>query len=780
MFASGLPMPQQREAVVVKKQSSSGIFTSTVQRGRSDAVASANEALRGRADCLAKTLFCVFAWLVSINTCFAQPVESAGPIQSIGIDGHYRVGRWTGIRLSDASSRSEATVQTRDGDGVRVNFNNRKTESGRSNWVYVIPGSEAAPLAVIRDGKTIAKSRLPQAGSPSRGPAMLPAQMPWTLAFGDPLGLDRIGENELLRRDATVAVSVPESAAGLPDAAIGYDAIDVMLVTGSGADVLSQLDDSQAQAIVNWVKGGGRMMMTLGQSAPDLITAAPWLAELMPFAPPPVVSINPSAIETYTSTQTQLDSFDGIKLPRDRGKVLIMGRTTRRTITPIASKFNVGFGSVVIVAADLESDSFVDWPERFDFVTAMAGPSVLPPDAADKTQSRQTAYNDLAGQLRMSLDQFSIRRGAGFSIIALILMGLIAAIGPLDYLLVNRVLGRPLLGWISFPVTAIAVSGLLVWQSLPAESVTAEGSSDRVSDRTAGKLQCNRVEFLDIDTISDPNLGRGESINFLYSHDAGMYDVHVSPSDDMQAMAIGTVSGSASFGYPGESFGGIQIALEDTRLPAYQATSFLDDPNQSLLAGLPMAPRSSKGFFHRYEFKANLDADVQMTRRPGSELLQGELVNPLPVDLLGGMLVFRNWVYLLPTRLKAGGRVSSLKELRQKNFRWLLSRQQAVESSTISEAWNPSLTSDLGRLAEVIMFHQAVGGASYTQLMHDPLGHLDLSESLTGERCILMGRLEAPLMNVKIDPCETDSGASHQPDGQSISFVRLVLPVNTK
>ncbi|WP_084422656.1 hypothetical protein [Rubripirellula obstinata] len=697
--------------------------------------------------------------------------KSANVIASAGLDGHYRVGRWTGIRLAEINS-ADTVIQTRDGDGVRVDFKSRMTADGPSDWVYVLPGSEAAPLSVVRDGETILKDRLPTVGSPSRGPAMLPVDMPWTVVFGDPLGLDKIGKNELLRRAATVAVTVPESASDLPDAAIGYDAIDVMLVTGSGADVLSQLDQTQADAVVGWVKSGGRMVMTLGQSAPDLLAAAPWLSELLPFDPSQIVSINPSAIETYTATQTQLDSFDGIKLPRESGKVLVMGRTNRRTITPIASQFNVGFGTVVVVAADLDAEPFLDWPQRFDFVTAMTGDSVLPPDAADKVQSRRTAYDDLAGQLRMTLDQFPIRRGAGFSVIALILLGLIALIGPLDYLLINRVLGRPLLGWISFPVTAIAISGLLVWQSLP--------DAKRVSsneDQPKG-IQCNRVEFIDIDAVSDPVIGRGESINFFYTHDAGSYDVNIAMDDDMQAMATNISSSAAAFGYPGQSFGGIQIGLEDTRLPAYDATSDLDhDPSLPLLTGLPLAPRSSKGFFHRFSFRGELSSQVELRRRRGSELLQGELVNPLPVDLLDGMLIFRNWVYLLPTRFKAGGRVGSLKELRQKNFRWLLSRQQAIESSSQTEAWDPGQTNDLRRLAEVLMFHQAVGGTTYTQLKHEPLSHLDLSDALTSDRCILMGRLETSLTNVNVKSTMIDEPI--QPGGETLSLLRVVLPVVT-
>jgi hypothetical protein len=710
--------------------------------------------------------------------------SAVSPFLSIGIDGHYRVGRWTGIRVKD--SGQQTIVRTRDGDGVRVEFGNRQIQSKRSEWVYVMPGSESAPLTIIRDGKSLGKDRLPPAGSPSRGPAMLPPDMPWTIVFGDPLGLNAIGKNDLLGRDATVAVTVPTQSEtqDLPDASIGYDAVDMMLVTGSGAGVLSQLSDSQSKAIVDWVTGGGRMMITLGKSSKDLLNAAPWIADLLPFQPDQIVAINPSAIETYTSTQTQLDSYQGIKLPRDQGQVLVMGRTTLRTITPVASQFNVGFGTVVVVAADLETEPFADWPQRFDFVTAMAGPVVLPPDASQQIQSRRTAYNDLAGQLRLTLDQFSIRRGAGFSLIALVLMGVIAAIGPLDYLLVNRLLGRPLLGWFSFPLTVVAVSGLLVWQS--------ERSLQSVAPETPGldsdqQIQCNRLEVFDIDAVENPGLGRGESVGFIYSHDADRLNVHSRVGDGLGPIVTDVQSTAAAFGYPGESFGGIQIALEDTRLPTYAATSSLDDRlGDPILSGLPLAPRSSKGVFHRFRFRTQIGDAAPMARRRGSELLQGKLVNPLPIDLLDGMLIFRNWVYLLPTRFKAGSTVESMKELRQKNFRWLLSRQQAIESSSQNEAWDPTASDRLDRLSEMLMFHRVAGGSTYTGLGNKALSHLDLSTTLADDRCILVGRAEEPLINLELESMTSVGSANATPTeklspaGQTRSLIRIVLPVETK
>ncbi len=690
---------------------------------------------------------------------------------AFGIEGHYRVGCWTGIR----ADLQFTSIETRDGDGVQVDYR----QPGRidaNNWGYVIPGSEAAPVLLRDENEIVASTRFPTIGSPSRGPAMIPLRTPWIVAFADPLGVDQIGANPLLNRDPLIAVSMPQNASGFPDSVLGYDGVDMMLIGGTSADQLRSLSERQQQAIADWITNGGRVFLTLGESAPELLQAAPWLLALLPLDEIVTTKTDPSALETFTSSQTPLQSFVGTKLPKNKGKVLIMGRTSRRVSTPIAVEYIVGFGRVTVVAADLDDELFATWPERLDLITELTGTILIPEQGEQGQKSRATAYNDLAGQLRTTLDQFAIKRKFGFSLVSLILMALIAAIGPLDYLLINRVLGRPLLGWVTFPLMAIGLSVLLAIQARPvAQAETSSGQAN-----STDSLQCNRIEIFDIDTIE--GIGRGFAVSYLYGHEAYRFDLDVAETDSLRSISSGTEQMlTASFGYPGESFGGIQIEIEDARLPVYEvpmerAGSAPSNPIRTSLKGLPLASRSSKGIATRCWFTPKLTSEVSLQHRPGSELLQGELANPLPLDLLDGMLVYRNWAYLLPTRFPSGGRITDVSALRQKNFRWQLSRQQALESATETEAWDPMISDAPDRVAEMLMFHNAVGGTRYTGLRDDPLAFLDLSHLLTEDRCILLGRLAQPLTTMEA----TDDSLSQHPSGESLTLVRVVLPVSDR
>ena len=169
----------------------------------------------------------------------------------------------------------------------------------------------------------------------------------------------------------------------------------------------------------------------------------------------------------------------------------------------------------------------------------------------------------------------------------------------------------------------------------------------------------------------------------------------------------------------------------------------------------------------RWAFAPRLSGESDLSRRRGSELLEGRLTNSLSVDILNGALVFGEWVYLLPTRFKAGQTIDNIDTLRQKNFRWLLARREALENSSRSEPWDPEMYADMPRLAEILMFESVVGGQDYTGLSNRSLQDLDLSYLLKQDRAILFGQLEIFALQVDI-PVQR----------ASVSAVRVIVPVS--
>lgn len=659
---------------------------------------------------------------------------------AVGIDGIYRPGRWTAIRRPTSIAGS-SSVQTLDGDGVKVHYD--QPLSAESQCLYAVPGLPGAPLVITdADGHEVHRGRFDARA--------IEPKMPWVVVFGDTLGMEEIGRNALLKRESTIAVSVVRSADGFPDQPIGLAGVDLIIISPSGADVLSKLTPGQGQTIARWIRQGGRALVSLGSHTASLFTAAPWLGELLPFDVRSLqpIRLDPSAIETFTSSQTRLPALEAVELPPRGGETLIAGRNAARQPARTAVEYTVGFGRLRVVAAALDSAEFSAWPQRSLLVSRLSGTLF----ASELDQRRETrpstsvGFDDIAGQVRVALDRFDSRRRIPYSVISIILIALVGLIGPLDYLLVNRVLGRPLLGWITFPLSVLLVSALLVAMGRPAASQTASPSSPATAHH-------NRIQIVDVDTRSDSPRGRGWSWAYLSSTDATITDYPARLDASLLAPSAGASIISAPFGYPGPTFGGIAIAGEDKRLPAYRVAMTIDDDHgiSSEVSDIPLSPGGSKGIVTQWSFTPQLlPTRPGLSRRRGSELLIGRLTNPLPVDVLNGALVFGEWVYLLPTRFRAGQTIENIESLRQKNFRWLLARREALENSSRSEPWNVEMDDDLPRLVEVLMFDSVYGGRDYTGLSNRPLADLDLAYLLNQDTAMLYGQLERPPLEIDL------------------------------
>lgn len=720
-----------------------------------------------------------------------------------GIQGHYRAGQWTAIRLKTAAGEStfsdaipveqldELVIETVDGDGAVVTYQ-QPNLSDDSPFALAIPGSEAAPIIIRSGDQILARTRLPELGVPANGASMIPLGMPWVMVFGDALSIDTVGLNELLNRDASVAVTRIKDPTAVPDHALALNGIDLLVVNAAGIPILKELSPSQRTALAQWVQNGGEVLLTLGEQAEALLQTADWLAELLPsaVATAETTRLDPSGLETFTSSQTRLPPFEGLQLPKTfgrdgAGEMLITGRTSRRVSLPFAVRYVSGFGRITVLAADLESPEFAEWPERMDLVMLLIGDSLRHADEDNVSESiRLSGFADLAGQTRATLDRFELKRPFSFAVLAVIIGLLIALVGPLDYLLMRKFNQRAWIGWLTFPVVSVALS-VGLWMAAQPKLSERDATSDAPDTAPSvvddALLRTNSIEFVDIDAES--GFGRLFRWAFVYSHPSNRVRVATRTTPETNSVADQFHHQMlAPFGTPSLSMGGIQIESSGESCRVLLNQNDPSSPLSSQIVGMHLAPRSSKSIALETQFSTDMQ-EQKLQRRRGSELLNGKLVNTLPVDLLDGMLIYQNWVYLLPTRFPSGSQIDEVDSLRQKNFRWQLSRQRALESNSEGESWDVTVVNQPRRLAEMLMFHEAVGGPRYTVLRNEVLGHLDFTSLLTADRCILVGRCQTPWSELVVtpetahangNPAPTKSSATSE---QSNSYVRLILPV---
>jgi hypothetical protein len=742
----------------------------------------------------------------------ADDANSDPAAPRIGIGGIFRVGCWTGLHWGDEISGSDvAIVETLDPDGVRTRFlqsgvsassDGARPSKGQdpgpnSRWAYVVPGSSAAPLKAMNDaGATVWSGRF-------SGQAIEPG-VPWVVIIGDLLGIDEIGKNDLLGRGASVAVAKIGRAQELPDRLPGWEGVDQVVISASGLDVLQAIDPQRAAALAGWVSGGGRLLISLGGEGAAMIDAAPWLADLAGLDPDLTdteLPLDPATLETYAAAQNRLDDINGYPLPSTGGKTLIGGRSKSRRPARLAIERLQGLGRVCVTSFGLDSPELAEWPERMTLLTRLQ-PLLLegnPQSRREVLGKTSVPYDDLAGQLRAALDRFDSQSRLPFSITSLILLLLVALVGPIDYLVVNRLLGKPLLGWLTFPLTVLALSALLLGLGMRRPAGDASAKIARIEIVDIGGL--NGTGGLDGTGGLKGIVGRPTARLIAVTHTAAPQATKLdlpanlsatwasmvgpeppaaslpakgtSPAatNDDLADPIVTRGLTRSQGYSGPTYGGILIAGENRSLPPYDVPleSRPGDAWATLAGGpreFPIPPGGSKSWLTRLRFAPRLGTTTGLAQRRGSELLSGSITNPLQVDLLDAVLVYGNWCYLLPTRFRAGQTIASIDSLRQKNFRWHLSKREIADNASKLALWDVEMHDDWMRLTEMLMFESSAGGRDYTGLEHRPLRELDLTYALAFGDAILYGRLAEPILESPL-----------KQERPTVSVARILLPV---
>ncbi|QDV11360.1 hypothetical protein CA51_12220 [Rosistilla oblonga] len=695
------------------------------------------------------------AWASSAALAFLiaapQATDAADLSAKAGIDGRGRAGMWAECRIEagQGAAPGNVIVASADGDGVGVDYTQAFTSDGELRCYFQVGRDDQQLKVSITDesGETAASANID-------APAAIPFEKEWILAIGDAIGIE--GASEQQGRRNFPIVSVLPDGQELPHHWIAYDGVDLIVFPGSQGAIVNALADSQKQALADWVRRGGRMVLTLGGQSQAAVAAGSWIRDSLGLQiDEEVVEIDPRAIESFTTTQTPLKAYEALRLPSSGGRTLLTGRTLDRQTVPIAKEYLVGFGRVLILAADLDQEPFASWSDRQNLLERFL-PNAL--GTRNNTSQRHTSaagYTDLVGQIRRTIDQFDSHWVLPFKWLAGFFVLYLGLIGPLDYWIVNRWLGRPLLGWITFPLAVLGFAGLAFYGTTIA---------------TPTQPVVNQFSVVDIDPSE--KVGRGFAWTQLLSGSAGRndlrYTIDAEFSDPDSPQPI-----TGWWGVNGQEFGGLTSIGRDRQMPDYTIAAEASGENLSTAAiGLPMPTAATKGLAAWWQFEPRKAVESSLKQRPGTDLLSGSISNPLSVDLMDGLLVYRGWAYLLPTRFTAGKRIPEVSSLTSKNLKWRLTRRSVDKASTATEPWNPEMQGDLDRLLEIAMFYDTAGGPKYTELSNRIVNHLDLSHVLATDNAILLGRVDTPVVQLDEDQHAAEAGTVR-------SFARILLPVET-
>jgi hypothetical protein len=324
----------------------------------------------------------------------------------------------------------------------------------------------------------------------------------------------------------------------LPDQWFGYDAVDlVVLNTRQPTKFLDVQDDSgkrQRQALLEWVRRGGRIVLSVGKrhdrTVGNLLKQLPLFNLEADFegdfqdgtADLKDVSQWAEAGQTKVARPIEIAAVKVRGGPGDperspRLQVLVRDANDH----PLIVQTSCGLGRVLVVFFDLDAAPFVGWEAEAAFwkkvLKEMVPEVSAGPHAASFADDRKPS---LGSDLQRSLEMFENIPPTSFGWVALFILFYIVLVGPLDYFILKKLFKRMELTWLTFPAVVIVVSvtAYLITYSLK-----------------GAELRINKIDIVEFDlTDSDRTGGQprayGRTWFTLFSPRIANFTVGLQPS----------------------------------------------------------------------------------------------------------------------------------------------------------------------------------------------------------------------------------------------------------
>jgi hypothetical protein len=714
----------------------------------------------------------------------AAPAGKGVKVENIrvGFGEKYKIGAWTPVwvNVQAGAEPFEGTMEVvvDDESGTPTAFVHPHRSIGAGETIrlvaYVRSGSPMGEFTVRfrdKDGKVTSSTTLDSI-RPNNPPATMYSDDIAILSLGKAQGVEELpkvaglnggrASNGNLTGGAASVVEVVRLAGLdgdlLPGRALGYDALDAVVIDTNDRDMMSNLAQKGDQ-LVEWVAQGGHLIVAVGANWQATRDSA--LGPILPATIAGTTTINDvRTIEAFAagSSSQLLPDNTPLTVAKLAGIEARGGKILCATATsPLVVRGPYGFGRVTVVALDVDQAPFSTWADRALFwVKAL---DLRPTSAAgtnnpNRGRFAQFGVRDLSTRLREALEEFPGVKLVPFGWVAFFIFLYILLIGPGDYFLLRKVFKRMEFTWITFPAIVLIVSGVAYWAAYQAKGT---------------ELRVNQVEVVDVD-IASKGL-RGSTFVNVFSPQNRDYNVAVVPRPLPSASAKVSVTDSriSWFGAPEPGLRGMNGS---GRGMAFGSTGYRYAPpgEVSRLEDVRIPIWSTKAFTSRWFGKVSgepiIESDLTAN---GIDRLNGTITNRLDVDLKGTILAFNTGVYSYLGTLKPG-ETKRIELTQDRRLSGHLNDLRKGFEPTNPYGPQPTLSINRYALVQAILFHDSDISAE-SPLPSRPLHDLDLTGQLLLDRPMLVAEIDSPATGLDL------GSTSGTPQGKRTTVLRVILPL---
>ncbi|MDR1492719.1 MAG: hypothetical protein LBT05_08360 [Planctomycetaceae bacterium] len=694
----------------------------------------------------------------------------------IGVRGAYKTGEWTSCRVFFKHSLppdARITLTMLDPDETSTCFyaafhEISERQAAFSATALIRPGRDNGTIVVRvesdqNSGQTVLAERVfsprpidntssyTTSGDATNDAAQtsgdfFPPPIPYerpvflTLTSGD-VGLeDAFSVMPFRENDKPVVVRL-SSFDELPDNVQAYEMVSTVVLSAD-PKLYSGITPEHPKfvALRRWLQIGGVVVFNAGKGSEPLLSGEKALfADFLPgkfgrmtqlrLSSPYEIYVSKFQHETVTPmTMTGNDESPFLEAPYFTEPQGIVEAAD--SDLPLIVRTAKGLGTLVYIGGNLDLAPLKNWRDRPILLAKLLGVAerVTQRERIEGDSLMQRGYNDLSGQLRSALDQFENVKGISFTFVVVLLTVYLVVVGFGDWLLVHKILKRPMLTWLTFPF----------WVILFCVIVMAILARTRTKD-----VLVNQTELIDVDTVS--GAARGTAWIGIYSPDDRRFDLKFAVDPNASTSETSANAFFSWLGLPGSALGG--MSPRTVSAAQWDASYSLVSPPDTI-RGLPMQVRSTRMLVANWETAnyQNVPGVAKFVEQEG--LPCGHLINASPFTWEQCFIVYGRWILSLET-IKPGETVEVGTAARRRDLRTAMSGGRNVfedrhsANQIILGRYNAEAT-NIPYILRSMMFYRAAGGFDEFGL-HNAYQHaVDMSNLLQTKRAVLIAVVSDP------------------------------------